>query len=348
MSSLNKYGWNSKLDQLKQQSTFREYTHGRIIVTHKTRYEVISEEGVISCEIIGNLRFTKSDHELPCTGDWVLFLKMDENQGYIYDILPRQKTLYRLKVGSQNQKQALAAYVDKAFIVQALDQSFNVRRIERLVNQIQTQNIIPTLILTKQDIPHEPSKIHENLQHLENKIAIYYSSIFEPQSIEAIKKNISEEETVVFIGLSGAGKSSLINHLYAKKLLATANMSHSTGKGCHTSTRRELILIPQSGVVIDTPGIKQFGISNDNTSNLAELLDIDSLAQDCLFKDCQHINEKGCAVLEALENETLDYRVYKNYIKLRKEAMHYSRSKYEKKKKDKALSKHIKQVLNKN
>ena len=125
-------------------------------------------------------------------------------------------------------------------------------------------------------------------------------------------------------------------------------MSHSTGKGCHTSTRRELILIPQSGVVIDTPGIKQFGISNDNTSNLAELLDIDSLAQECLFKDCQHINEKGCAVLEALENETLDYGIYKNYIKLRKETMHYTRTKYEKKKKDKALSKHIKQVLNNN
>lgn len=347
MNSLNNYGWNSNLDQLKQHSTFSEYAHGRVIVTHKTRYEVISEEGIISCEIIGNLRFTKSEHELPCTGDWVLFLKMDENQGYIYDILPRNKTLYRLKVGSQNQKQALASYVDKAFIVQALDQSFNVRRIERIINQIQTQNIIPTLILTKQDRPHDRSKIHKELQHLENKIAIYYSSIFEPQSIETIKQTISVGETVVFIGLSGAGKSSLVNHLYAKKLLATANMSDSTGKGCHTSTRRELILIPQSGIVIDTPGIKQFGISSDNTSNLAELLDIESLSRKCLFKDCQHINEKGCAVLEALENESLDYNIYNNYLKLRKEAMHYSRSKYEKKKKDKAFSKQIKQVLNK-
>jgi ribosome biogenesis GTPase / thiamine phosphate phosphatase len=344
MINLNTYGWNNKLNQLKQESAQKALSHGRVSIVHRTCYEVISENGLFQCELTGNMMFGKSDFELPCTGDWVIFQSFDESKGIIVDLLPRERTLYRKKSGTVADKQAIASYVDKAFIVQSLDDNFNVRRAERFMVQIVESNIKPVLVLNKADLGFDRQEMEEQVKHIACQIPIVFTSIHQPQTISLLRESISKGETVVFVGSSGVGKSSLVNALCEKSVLLTSEISQSTGKGRHTSTRREMVLMDSSGVLIDTPGVREFGLTIDNTDSLAEMLEISDYAESCRFKDCEHINEPGCAVLEAVNNGTLDRKVYESYLKLKREARHFSTSEHEKRKKDKSFSKLIDEV----
>jgi len=347
MIDLHLYGWNDKLNQLKLESVHKLLQHGRVTVAHRTCYEVIAENGLFQCELTGNMLFGKPDFELPCVGDWVIFQSIDTERGIIFDRLPRQKTLSRLKSGTVTEKQAIASYVDKAFIVQSLDANFSARRIERFMVQMANEQIQPALALTKSDLAFDKEDIEQALKHIAHKIPVFITSIHQPDSITAIRNFIATGETVVFIGLSGAGKSSLINCLYGQDVLQTSAISGATGKGRHTTTRREMILLENSGVLIDTPGVKLFGVTHDDRQSLTDVFDISDFEDQCLFTDCQHVNEKGCAVIQAVENGQIDKGVYENYLKIRKEAWHYTASVFEKRKQEKSFSKMVKSVKNK-
>jgi ribosome biogenesis GTPase len=277
-------------------------------------------------------------------GDWVLFQPLEANKGIIVDLLPRERLLYRKKSGTVADKQAIASYVDKAFIVQSLDDNFNVRRAERFMVQIVEANIEPILLLNKADLNFDREKTEEQLQHLRDRMPVIFTSIRQPETISRLRASIAEGETVVFVGSSGVGKSSLVNALCEKAVLQTSDISLSTGKGRHTSTRREMVVMEGSGVLIDTPGVREFGLAIDDTGSLAEMLDISDYAASCRFSDCKHIDEPDCAVLEAVNNRTLDRKVYESYLKLRREASHFATSEHEKRKKDKSFSKLVDEV----
>lgn len=342
--NLRTYGWNARLDQLKQQSIHNALAHGRISAVNRTCYEIVSESGLFQCELTGNMMYGKPDVELPCTGDWVLFQSFDEHKGIIVDRLPRERTLYRRKTGTMADKQAIASYVDKAFIVQSLDDNFNVRRAERFMIQIMEGAIKPVLVLNKADLGFDNQKIEEQIKHLARQMPVFITSIHQPPTILSLREYITEGETVVFVGSSGVGKSSLVNALCKNPDLRTAEISLSTGKGRHTSTRREMVLMDSSGVLIDTPGVREFGLAVDNPDSLADILEISDYAKSCRFKDCEHIAEPGCAVLEAVNNGLLDHQVYESYLKLQREAWHFSASEHEKRKKDKSFSKLVEEV----
>ena len=342
--NLNWYGWNDKLSQLKQESLYSTLPHGRISIVHRTCYEVVSENGLFQCELTGNMMYGKSDAELPCTGDWVLFQPFDENKGIIVYMLPRERTLYRKKSGTVADKQAIASYVDKAFIVQSLDDNFNVRRVERFMVQVLEENIKPVLVLNKSDLDFDRQSVEEQINHISNQIPVFFTSIHQPQTILRLRESISEGETVVFVGSSGVGKSSLVNALCEKSVLLTFGISQSTGKGRHTSTRREMVLMDGGGVLIDTPGVREFGLAVDDPGALDEILEIADYAQSCRFKDCEHINEPGCAVLDAVSRGILDRQVYESYLKLRRETWHFSASEHEKRKKEKSFTKLVDEV----
>jgi len=174
---------------------------------------------------------------------------------------------------------------------------------------------------------------------------VFYTSIEMPETIARLREFISLAETVVFVGMSGVGKSTLINALCQQSILATAEISEATGKGRHTSTRREMVLMDSGGVLIDTPGVKLFGVTNDNSDSLSGLLGLNDFARECKYADCQHINEKGCAVIKAVEEGEIDRGVYENYLKLRKEAWHYNASVHEKRKSEKSFSKKLKKDM---
>lgn len=342
MNNLLLYGWNDSLFRQKQSTPFSGLPHGRVTVTHKTCYEVVAEDGLYLCELSGNILYGRMPNEYPCTGDWVIFQPTDEGRGIVMDILPRSRTLCRKKSGTVSDKQMIAAHVDKAFIVQSLDANFNVRRAERFMVQVLEEDIQPVLILTKADLGFNEQEIADSLKHLAGKAQVFTTSIHSPETIEALRQSIGEGETIVFIGSSGVGKSSLVNALCGKEVLETSFISDSTGKGRHTSTRREMVLLEHSGVLIDTPGVREFGITSGSADVLSSMLDISDLEGMCRFADCTHTNEPGCAVIEAVANGTLEQGVYESYLKLRREARYFSTSEHERKGQEKTLSKVLK------
>ena len=342
MNDLQLYGWNERLFQQKQESKYKEFAHGRVVVTHKTCCEVVAEDGFYVCELSGNVLNNRDSSEYPCTGDWIIFKFINMDKGLILDMLPRQKTLYRLRTGTVAEKQTIASYVDKALIVHSLDCNFNIRRIERFMLQVVAESIQPILILTKADLEFDKERIELELRHISHKVPVIYTSITLPESIKSLRKLMHPGETVVFIGPSGVGKSTLINMLYGRQIVQTGEISDSTGKGRHTSTRREMVLLPDSGVLIDTPGIKLFGVTDADAANLTEVFSLSEYEGRCQFRDCRHINEKGCAIIEAVNNGEIEQSVYNSYLKLRREAWHYTASTHEKRKQERMFSKMVK------
>ena len=338
MNNLSLYGWNDSLFQLKQTSQYKHLFHGRVSAVNKTNYEVITESGLLLCELNGNLLYGRSLFELPCTGDWVIFQPFDDNKGIIVDILPRKHTLYRRKSGTISNRQAIASHIDKAFIVQSLDANFNVRRTERFMVQVLEENIQPILILTKSDLDFNRHQVDESLKHIIRQMPIFFTSILSPETILPVRKFIKPGESIVFVGSSGVGKSSLINALCERTVFVTSEISKSSGKGRHTSTRREMVLMDDSGILIDTPGVREFGLASDNPEALADIFDVSDFAASCRFKNCTHINEPGCAVIEAVNSGLLEQEVYSSYLKLRKESWHFSTSEHEKRKRDKSFA----------
>lgn len=290
--------------------------------------------------------FGKSDFELPCVGDWVVFQAFDDNKGIIVDMLPRERTLYRKKSGTVADRQSIASHVDKAFIVQGLDENFNVRRAERFMVQILDENINPVLVLNKSDLDIDRDSINESIKHLARQMPVFFTSINQPQTIIQLRESIAEGETVVFVGSSGVGKSSLVNSLCEKSVFLTSEISESTGKGRHTSTRREMVLMNDSGILIDTPGVREFGLVMTESDSISDMFNISDFGSQCRFVDCTHENEPDCAVIEAVDNGLIDKRVYESFLKLRRESWHFSTSEHEKRKKEKSFSKLIEEVKN--
>jgi len=338
VNNLSLYGWNDNLFQLKQASQYKHLFHGRVSAVNKTNYEVIAKTGRLLCELAGNVLYGRSSFELPCTGDWIIFQPFDDNKGIIIDILPRKCTLYRRKSGTLSDTQAIASHVDKAFIIQSLDVNFNVRRIERFMVQIVEENIKPILILTKSDLEFNRHQIDESLRHISTQMPIFFTSILSPETILPVRESIQQGETVVFVGSSGVGKSSLINALCEQTIFLTSEISKSSGKGRHTSTRREMVLMENSGILIDTPGVREFGLASDNPETLADIFDVSDLAGSCRFDNCTHVEEPGCAVVEAVNNGLLEPEIYQSYLKLRKESWYFSASEHEKRKRDKSFA----------
>lgn len=171
-------------------------------IVHRTCYEIVSENGVFQCELRGNMMYEKPAFELPCTGDWVIFQPFDETKGLIVDLLPHERTLYRKKSGTVSDRQAIASYVDKAFIVQSLDDNFNIRRAERFMVQILEEGIKPVLVLNKADLGFDRQGIEEQVKHLERRMPVFFTSIHDPRTILRLRESIPEGETVVFVGSS--------------------------------------------------------------------------------------------------------------------------------------------------
>jgi ribosome biogenesis GTPase len=342
---LEDLGYNDKLEKFRIEKNLESFEIGRVIAEHKERYVVRTIKGEFEAEITGNMRFTAESREyFPAVGDWVAITTYDYDFAIIHGILPRFSIIKRQEVGQFGEIQIIAANIDYAFLVQAVDRDFNINRLERYLTLCNSSKIEPVIVLTKTDLINE-FRIIEILERLKARIKnvrVFAISNETQEGYEAIDSFIRKGRTYCMLGSSGVGKSTLLNNLSGKTIMKTDKISRSTNKGKHVTSHRELIILENGGILIDNPGMREVGIA-DTANGLEITFDaIVSLSKNCKFTDCTHTNEVGCCVVEAVEKGEIDKTSYENYLKMEREKAHFESTIEEKRKKDKKFGKMMK------
>lgn len=345
--SLETLGWdrsNETIIELNKQG----FELGRIISEHKERYTVRTKEKEVSAEITGNLRFTaQSREDFPAVGDWVALQMYEENSAIIQQILDRKSIIERKAAGQNGEAQIIATNIDYALITTSVDRDFNINRIERYLTICYAAKVEPIVLLSKIDLIDDRSldNIITEVRLRIKQAAVIPISNKTKIGFEHLNKVLEKGKTYCFLGSSGVGKSSIINSLKEEELLKTKEISESTQRGKHTTTHRELIILENGSILIDTPGMREVGIA-DQGSGLETTFDtIMQLSGKCRYSDCTHVHENDCAVVQAVEENELDKKAYENFLKMEREKQHYQASIEEKRKKDKALGKMYKNVM---
>jgi ribosome biogenesis GTPase len=348
MISLGDLGLTDKLRELYNNAHADFSILARVIREHKELYVIQNENGEFNAEITGNMRYSaESRADFPAVGDWIEASIFDGGQAIIQKIHSRISQLERQSVGAYGEKQLIATNINIAFIVQAVDRDFNLNRLERYFVIAHNGNIEPVIILNKADLISK-----EQLQNIEQQVKermknapVFMTSTLSGLGLKELVSFLKAGLTYCFIGSSGVGKSSIINYLLGKDLLDTKDLSNATHKGKHTTTHRELILLENGSVLIDTPGMREVGMTETADGMEMTFQDIAELSKACKFNNCTHEDEPGCKVLEAIEDGTLTIEELDNFKKLERQSAHFTSTVAEKRKKDKDFGKMIKYVL---
>lgn len=317
----------------------------RVISEYREAYRVKVGEKEYLAKITGKQIFeNKRREDYPAVGDFVK-ITVSEEMAIINEILPR-KTILQKKYSNKEGSQIIATNIDVAFIVESVDRDFNLNRFERYFVLVNEGKIKPVIILNKIDlVSEEELEIMVNLikERFDN-VEVLLTSTLRKDGLDELVNYIKPEVTYCFLGSSGVGKSSLINKLLKEESIKTGILG-ATQRGRHTTTKREMYFLENGGIVIDNPGTKEVGITNNESGIKDVFEEILELAKDCKFSDCQHTIEKNCAVLKAVEEGRLDEKKYLNYLKLKKESGYYEMNDFEKRDKNKKFGQYVKRVL---
>jgi ribosome biogenesis GTPase len=273
----------------------------RISVEHRTLYEVSGADGISEAVLPGTLRkrLTAAGEHV-AVGDWVALLPNSTGPASIAALLPRRGAFVRKVAGERNERQIVAANVDLALLTSALDQDFNPRRLERYLAAARGGGAQPVVILTKSDVCPDPAgRIAEAAAIAGPDVPVLACSSLTGDGVADVRAMLAPGRTLVLLGSSGIGKSTLVNALLGMERQATSGLD-SIGKGRHTTTRRELILLPGGAVLIDTPGMRELHLWDEEADLAATFADLDDLATHCRFSNCRHETEPGCAVRNAI------------------------------------------------
>ncbi|MCE1165885.1 MAG: ribosome small subunit-dependent GTPase A [Bacteroidetes bacterium] len=317
----------------------------RVISEHKERYTVKSADGEYDAEITGNMRYSaESREDFPAVGDWVAVSVCDADFAIINSIYPRRTVIKRRASGSKSDYQVIAANVDCAFIVQAVDRDFSLNRLERYLTICYESKVKPIVLLSKIDLFGE-ELIAEYSGLVKGRIKDIPVILFSSETkkgYEEIVSLIEKGKTYCLLGSSGVGKSTLLNNLCHREIMKTGEISETTDRGKHVTSHRELIMLESGGMLIDNPGMRELGIGGAEDGLEITFEEIYRLSADCRYQDCTHTVEAGCAVMEAVERGEIEKSSYENYLKMHKEKQHFESSSAEKKRKDKILGKVLK------
>lgn len=296
----------------------------RVLSQHKGRYKIVTEDGEQSAEVSGRFRHDAVDNTAyPVVGDYVMVDSKSQGTAIIHHILTRTSIIVRAAAGTSRQAQVAAANVDTVFICMSLNNDYNVGRLERYLSVVWNSGAAPVVVLTKSDLCDSLDVILSEVAAVAAGVDIVVTSSLERDTVEELRRYIGTGTTASFIGSSGVGKSTLINGLLGEQRMDTSGI-RSDDKGRHTTTHRELMLLPGGGVVIDTPGMRELGIEAADVEKAFS--DIDVLAARCQFNDCTHSSEPGCAVRQAIEEGSLDARRLDSFRKLSREARYAGRN----------------------
>ena len=316
---MTQYGLTEAVE--KSAEHFADLTVSRVVSQEKGRYRLVSSYGEKWGAVSGKFLYgTQSKSEYPAVGDFVM-ADWNKNGGnaIIHHVLPRKSSFIRKAAGEKNEEQVVAANIDTVFLCMSLNSDFNLRRLERYVSIAWNSGAVPVIILTKSDLCEDLEEKRTEVSSVAVGVDIVVTNAMSQNGYEQIYPYLAEGKTIAFIGSSGVGKSTLINCLLGEKHLETSGLRNDD-KGRHTTTHRELILLPSGGMVIDTPGMRELGMWDAEAGIDQTFSDIEKWAQHCRFRDCTHSgNEPGCAVWEAVERGDISVDRFRSYQKLTNE-----------------------------
>ncbi len=323
-NQLSDFGWSDAWAGLFEPPAAEGLVHGRVGCDAGGKLLVACEAGDLLCTPAGRLRHESSRGDMPAIGDWVAVLPHDEpGRGTIRAVLPRRSRLARKVAGGRSDEQTLAANVDTAFLLMGLDRDFNLRRLERYLALAAGGGVSAVVVLNKADLCEDvPARTAEVVAPGTPVLAI---SAIDGDHIADLTEHLGAGRTIVLLGSSGVGKSTLINRLTGHERQATGAVRPSDGRGRHTTTHRELLRLESGALLIDTPGLRELQLTAGEAGVSAGFADIDELAAGCRFRDCTHDREPGCAVQAAIASGELPAERFENYVQLQRELAYQAR-----------------------
>jgi ribosome biogenesis GTPase len=320
-------GWDDFFEANFKTYADSGYSCGRIALEHKNFFRVYTQPGEVLAEISGKLRHEAVNRtDLPAVGDWVV-MRSHNGSGMIHAVLPRRTSFVRKTAGSRTQEQVVGANIDTVFLLTSLNQDFNVRRIERYLVIAWESGARPIIVLSKSDLCDRVDDRIDEAQAVAPRVPVHAISVVTGSGVDDVAQYFKRGQTVALLGSSGVGKSTLINQLTGDDHLRVQAVREHDDRGRHTTTHRELILLPGGGLVLDTPGMRELQLWEGEQSLHLVFDDIEALAGKCFFSDCRHHDEPRCAVREALGAGKIASERYESYEKLQKELRYQSRRK---------------------
>ncbi|MFZ3577572.1 ribosome small subunit-dependent GTPase A [Virgibacillus sp. DJP39] len=326
MNKLEAIGWEQSVQDINEDEI------ARVIAVQKNSYRLLDGETEYFSHLSG--KFLNQAHgtlDLPAVGDWVEVKKLpDEQKAVINRVLPRKSQFVRQAAGNKTEAQIVASNMDAVFIVNSLNHDLNLRRIERYILSAYESGASPIIVLTKKDAcsQEEVDAIITQVEEVAIGVPIIPISSITMEGIDQLMAYLPARKTVALLGSSGVGKSTLVNSLVGITVQETKDVRESDSKGRHTTTHREMFLLPGGAMLIDTPGMRELQLWEGDSAIDATFQDIEVFASLCKFADCQHETEPGCRVQEAIGNGELPEERFQSFLKLQRELA------YEKRKQD--------------